>query len=259
MSNCHLNIRNWIMSLVLMTLGGFAHGQTGIELFEEANKLYNETNYAEAIEVYQSILAGDEHSAEVYFNLANAYYKTNQIAPSIYYYEKALQLAPNDKDISNNLAFAQNMTIDAFEVIPEVGLSRVYKNIVNGFSSDLWAGLSVVLIILFVLLFLSYYFAHGTNKKRFMFLTSFVSLFLCLVALTMAFQKYDYMKNDHPAIVFATETEVRTDPNLRSETAFRLHEGAKVQIIEEYDDNWSKIKLSDGKTGWISSKDILAL
>jgi len=259
MSKRNINVGNRIVCFILITAALPSYGQTGMELFKDGNTLYNETNYTEAIEVYQSIIAQDEHSPEVYFNLANAYYKTNQIAPSIFYYEKALQLAPNDEDIQNNLAFAQNMTIDAFEVLPEVGLSRVYRNVVNGLSFDIWAGLSVGFMILFVLLFLSYYFAHGSNKKRFMFLTSFVSLFFGLFALTLAFQKFEYMEQDNPAIVFATETEVRTDPNLRSETAFNLHEGTKVQIIEEYDDNWSKIKLSDGKTGWISSQDIKEL
>ncbi len=92
-----------------------------------------------------------------------------------------------------------------------------------------------------------------------MFLTSFASLFLALFTLTMAFQKHGIVQNDNPAIVFAKETEVKTDPNLRSETAFGLHEGTKVQIIERYDENWTKIKLSDGKTGWIPNADIAAL
>ena len=242
--------------LVLSFFIGFVHGQNA---FNQGNSFYNDGKYQEAIATYESILESGKHSAELYFNLANAYYKTNQIAPSIYYYEKALQLKPNDQDIKSNLSFAQNMTIDAIETIPEVGFSRFMKSAINVFSFDGWAKLSVALVILFVCLFLSYYFSVSTNKKRLLFLSSFTSLLLGLIALSFAFQKHGFDQNNKPAIVFAQQAEVKTEPNLRSESAFNLHEGTKVQILESYDDNWLKVKIADGKTGWISSEDIKAL
>lgn len=228
-------------------------------VFNQANDYYNNGQFQEAIYAYESILDKGVHSAELYFNLANAYYKTNQVAPSIYFYEKALQLAPNDADIKNNLLFAQNMTIDAIETIPEAGLSKLIKNVINLFNFDTWAVLSVVFCLLFVLMFLTYYFSHSTTKKRLLFLSSFSFLFVGLVTLTFAFQKYNLVQKDRPAIVFAQESEVKTEPNLRSENAFELHEGTKVQVLENYDDNWAKIKLSDGKTGWISRDDFRLL
>ena len=88
-------------------------------LFNRATDAYNEGNYQQAIEVYNQILDKGEHSAALYFNLGNSYYKLNQIAPSIYYYEKALLLSPNDPEIKTNLSYAQNMTLDAIEVLPE--------------------------------------------------------------------------------------------------------------------------------------------
>jgi len=228
-------------------------------LFSQGNSLYNEGKFQDAINTYESILDTENHSSELYFNLANAYYKLNRIAPSVYYYEKALQLSPNDKDIKNNMSFAKNMTIDAIELIPEMGFSKITKNIINRFSFDVWAILSVVFVVLFVVLFLTYYFSYSTNRKRLAFLSSILSLFLVLITLIFAFQKYEYEQNDNPAIVFALESEIKSEPNLRSEIAFKLHEGTKVQVLEIYNENWTKIKLSDGKTGWISSQDIKEL
>ncbi len=236
----------------------FASAQNKV-LFDAGNKAYNESNFQEAISAYERILDSGVHSTELYFNLANAYYKLNRIAPSIYYYEKALQLSPNDKEIKSNLAFAQNMTIDAIEVIPEVGLSKIFKGFVNTFSFDVWASISVILVIVFVLLFLGYYFSQATAKKRLAFVVSSGSLIVAVVALFFAFQKFEYDRKDQPAIVFAQESEVKTDPNLRSEIAFVLHEGTKVQVLEHYQENWTKIKLSDGKTGWIPNIDIKSL
>ncbi len=252
------NILCYIVIFILL-FGFGATAQSGQTLFESGNKLYNDGKYQDAIAAYEAILEGEQHSAEVYFNLANTYYKLNQIAPSIYYYEKALQLSPKDSDIKNNLVFAQNMTIDAIENIPEVGFAKISRSITNVFSADQWAVIAVLFMMIFVICFLMYYFSFGTNKKRFLFLSSFSALFLCLLAVTLAFQKFEIDKRNNPAIVFAQQSEVRSDPNLRSETAFELHEGTKVQVLENYDENWTKIQLSDGKTGWIPSSDIKLL
>lgn len=226
--------------------------------FEAANALYNDGNYAEAINKYETILATKVHSAALYFNLANANYKLNNIAPSIYYYEKALQLSPNDKAITNNLAFAQNMTVDAIEKVPEVGFTKILKTIVNKANTDTWALFAIVGVLVFVALFLVYHFTYKTAIKRIAFITSVLCLFLGCVSVVMAFQKENLDKKDNPAIVFAQESKVKLDPKVASEELFRLHEGTKIQILETYD-NWCKIKSSDNATGWVPLKDVKLL
>ena len=219
---------------ILSVLFSFILSAQNETIFEQANTLYNEGKYAEAIDKYTAILETGNHSAELYFNLGNANYKLNNIAPSIYYYEKALQLAPNDNDIKNNIAFARNMTIDAIDVVPESGFSKLIKSITNTFSFDVWAKLSIVLVFCFVLLFLIYYFAFSSLKKRLTFIGSLT------------------------ALVFAQESKIKSEPNVRSEESFRLHEGTKVQVLDTIGE-WKKIKLSDGKTGWVLSEDIKML
>ena len=183
--------------LFLLNLGVSAQNTA---IFERANKFYNEGKYADAIAQYQAILATKNHSAELYFNLANAYYKLNRIAPSIYFYEKALQLSPNDTDITNNLTMARNMTIDAIDVVPEGGFTKLINNATNTLTFDGWAKLSVVLVFCFVTLFLIYYFAYETLKKRLAFISSLTALFFMGLSLLFAFHKYNLDKNDQPAI-----------------------------------------------------------
>ncbi len=245
----------YIIALLLSTM---AIGQNE-ELFAQGNNLYNDGEFQEAINTFEKILDTEYHSAELYFNLANAFYKLNRIAPSVYYYEKALQLSPKDEDILNNAAFARNMTVDAIEVIPEMGFSKILKSATNVFSYDRWATLSVAFVVLFVIIFLVYYFSHTTFRKRLTFLSSVIILSMAFITLVFAFQKYEYDQNYNPAIVFVHESEIKSEPNLRSEIAFRLHEGTKVQVLEKYNENWVKIKLVDGKTGWIPSEDVKEL
>lgn len=246
-----------IVYILTFLLSTFCIAQNQVR-FEKANALYNDGKYAEAIDNYLAILETGEHSSELYFNIANAHYKLNNIAPSIFYYEKALLLKPKDEDIENNIAFANNMTIDAIDVIPDAGFSKLLNTTTNKLTFDYWAKAAVALVFVFVLLFLVYYFAYSTLKKRLAFIGSITALILMCITLAFAFHKYNLDKLDNPAIVFAQESKVRSNPNSRSEESFRLHEGTKVQVLETYND-WKKIKLSDGKIGWITSKDIKLL
>ena len=90
-----------IVILLICLCSVFTNAQNDV-LFKEGNTLYNSGKYAEAIQKYETVLKTGEHSSALYFNLANAHYKLNNVAPSIYYYEKALQLSPNDKDIKTS-------------------------------------------------------------------------------------------------------------------------------------------------------------
>ncbi|MDG1309370.1 MAG: tetratricopeptide repeat protein [Flavobacteriaceae bacterium] len=245
-----------ILIFWLMCLVGFS--QT-TESFKQANDLYNSGYYKEAISQYDSILASNQHSAELYFNLANCYYKLNEVGPSIFYYEKALQLAPDDLDILNNLGYAQKMTIDAIQEVPESGVSKLLNKTLNSLSVDGWAIRCVGLVFLFVVLFLGYYLSYSEAKKRLFFVSSNVVLIALFVSLGLLFKKDSLDSNTHPAIIFVKETEIKTEPNLRSETSFTLHEGTKVLVIEDYNNVWSKIKLLNGETGWMSRSELKSL
>lgn len=241
--------------VLLLSLLGNAQNEA---LFNRATDAYNDGDYPKAIEYYTGILENGQHSAELYFNLGNAYYKLNQIAPSIYNYEKALLLSPNDPEIKNNLAYAQNMTLDAIETMPETVLSKIYKNITKVLTFDQWSYAAVVFMILFVFLYIAFYYFTYATKKRIAFVGSIISLFISLIAVLFAFVQYNDFKAEQPAIIFANEVRIKSEPNERSEQIFVLHEGTKVNILEELND-WKKIKIVDGKTGWVTSESIKPL
>jgi len=249
-------VKNILFIFILFSSAlGFSQGTA---LFDAANKAYNDGKYEVAEKTYLKILTNDEASSELYFNLGNVYYKQNNIAPSIYYYEKALLLKPNDPDIKNNLAYAQNMTLDAITVLPETGLKKLYKNATSFFSFEQWAYTSIFLIFLFVIAYLLYYFLASAVLKRILFISSLVFLFISIASIALAYIKYEEYKNDNPAIVFSEESIIQAEPNARSTESFRLHEGTKVMVLETLND-WYKVKIADGKTGWISAKDIKLL
>ncbi|WP_310993388.1 tetratricopeptide repeat protein [Aequorivita marina] len=248
--------RFWL-ALVMLCLSFSVFSQNSA-LFDQGKELYKNGKYQQAVNTWMQILDNGEHAAAVYFNLGNAHYKLNHIGPSVYYYEKALQLAPNDQDIKNNLAFAENARIDSIEPLPKTVFSKWYKQIAGIFTFNGWAILAVIFSIVFVALFLFYYFSYSEKRKRLLFVTAmFAGLFLA-TSLSMAFLTYSDFTKKQPAIIFANKIEVKTEPSMGSSVAFILHEGTKVQISAQ-DGNWYRITLADGKDGWIPATDLKQL
>lgn len=241
--------------LLLVSVIGFPQGES---LFEQGKEQYRSDNFQEAINSWLQIIENGEHSAAVYHNLGNAYYKLNQIGPSIYYYEKALQLAPGDGDIENNLAFAQNATVDAIEPLPQTVFKRWYSNVSGILTYEGWARATVLFSFAAVLFFLIYYFAISESRKRIFFVSSMISGILLLITLVMAFKTREDFVKDTPAIIFAESIEVKSEPTMGSEASFVLHEGTKVQVVAE-DEDWVRIVLADGKDGWIPEDDLKRL
>lgn len=241
--------------VVLLSFIGNAQNEA---IFNRATEAYNNGDYEKAITYYNEILENGEHSAALYFNLGNAYYKLNQIAPSVYNYEKALLLSPNDAEIKNNLSYAQNMTLDAIEVMPETGLVKIYKTLTGVLTFDQWSYVAVVFMVLFVLLYIAFYYFKYAMRKRIAFITGIISLLVSVMAAVFAYVQYNDFMADRPAIVFDNETHIKAEPNKRSQQIFVLHEGTKVSVLDELNE-WKKIKIADGKTGWVTSESIKML
>ena len=241
-----------IITLLVLLTGLGLNAQNPDSLFVTANKAYQQEKYMESLENYQQIEKLELKSADLYFNMANIYYKTNQVAPAVYYYEKALKLDPNDKDIQFNLSFANRMILDNIEPLPKSLWQKFMEGIILRFTYETWSKIAVSLAFLFAILFLMYHFSYSTSKKRIYFITSILSVIFVTTCLFFAYRNKHFVQNNIEAIIFATEAEVKSAPTNSSEVYFELHEGTKVVILETLD-NWKKIKIADGKMGWINA------
>lgn len=225
------------------------------EVFEQANTLYNQEDYQQAIEKYQAILNSNRHSPELYYNLANAYLKTEQLGSAIYYYEKAKKMSPDDEDILNNLAFAQKQVIDVITPIPKTGFNYLIRRIAGYFSVYQWSVWSIVLVFFLSISYLVYAFSFSSLRKRIFFSTFLLGIVLTVFCVAMAYIEKNYQKNHKEAIIFALEVQVKNEPLDGSQVSFLLHEGTKVEVTEALN-GWLKIKLADGKVGWIESENL---
>ena len=204
---------------------------------------------------YEGILKDNKQSSELYFNLGNAYYKLNKVAPAIYNYEKALVLNPNNKDAINNLKFAQKRTIDEIKVIPKVGFAKLVRDFTGVYHYNTWSWIAVGLAMAFLLFFVGYYFSRVTVSKRIFFFGMFIFFILVIISVLAAFFEKSYFDNERPAIIFAEKSDVTSEPRNGDKPIFVLHEGTKVFVFETIG-RWKKIQLTDGTEGWIDSSAI---
>jgi len=241
----------------LIALLGFfiGFGQSPEDLFREGNSAYNQGDYSRAISYYDSIASQGLHSAELYFNLANAHYKRNAVAPSILNYEKALLLDPDNAQVLNNLKFAQNMTLDRFSPLPESDIKKATDKLLFLTSVRGWSMVVVVGSWLAALFFFFYLKTAYSASKRLFFSGLVLSILCAVLALLFALQQKNTLQRTRPAIVFAQEESFRAEPNLRSEVLLSLHEGTKV-FVQEFVEDWVKVRLTNGAVGWMPQSSI---
>ena len=92
--------------------------------------------------------------------------------------------------------------------------------------------------------------------KRSTFL-GLIFLFLIIsIVLQLGFNSFEKNYIEKYAIIFAQNIEIKEQPNLRCDNIFQLHKGSKVKLIDEFNEEWSKIKLANGQEGWIQNNEI---
>jgi len=243
-------MKRLVVFFLFFSLGAMAQGA-----FEHGNAQYQKGDYAAAADTYERILRGGKHSAELYFNLGNAYYKQHKVAPSIYNFEKALLLAPGDKDIKGNLEFARKLAIDDVREKPKVGFEKITTDLAGLYHYESWAWIAVVCAFVFAGLFVGYYLTAVPLRKRLFFSGMMLSLLVLLVSCFSAYFGRDVYRRDRPAIVFADVVSAKAEPKSEAPDAFVLHEGAKVRVLESLD-QWRKVQLPDDTEGWIRATAI---
>ena len=236
----------------------YTFGQSPSVVFENANTAYNNAKYEKAVSLYKEILDQGEHSAALYYNLANCYYRLNNVGESVFYYEKAQLLNPNDQDIKVNAAFAQNMAIDAVELLPQPQLTRMKNSFFNSFSTEGWAVLGVILAWFCALFTGLYLWNKAPVLKRTFFILAILSSLLLISSISISFMKSSTEESTTYGILFSEKIDVWAEPNSRSEVLFLLHEGTKVQLLDALQE-WQKIKIANGSEGWIKGGNIRSL
>lgn len=223
--------------------------------WEAGNRAYIDGDYNKAIEEYTAILDGGEYSMKLYYNLANAYFKTGANGKAILYYNKALRIAPSQEDIRHNLALAEAQTKDRIVAIPEFFVNRWGRTVRNSMSCMTWSVLSLSTLGLALIFGLLFLLASRLGVRKTGFYGALCSLVLFIATTSFAISSRNDMLSHDEAIVMGTAVSVKSSPDRSATDLFVLHEGTKVKVVTEVDE-WCEIVIADGKKGWTERKNI---
>lgn len=223
-------------------------------VIKQANEMYKQANYSDAAKLYESELKKGV-APQLYYNLGNAYYKTGEIGLSILNYERALRLKPNYKEAEANLKFVQQKVVDNLTTSPGFFVKRWAESIMEWFTSNQWAVISMLTFTLSLGLFLLFAFSKERHIRKLAFYLSFVIFSISITAFVLSGLRKDEMLKHRNAIIMSGAVTAKSSPDKSGTDLFQLHEGTKVKVKSTLS-NWAEIVIENGAVGWVEESTI---
>ncbi|MDR1810943.1 MAG: tetratricopeptide repeat protein [Prevotella sp.] len=220
---------------------------------QDAIKAYQGGDYTKAIEIFENEVKLQKEkgmeSADLYYNLGNAYFRGNDFAKALLNYERAVLLEPGDADIRHNLQFARTRVEDKIIGVDTFFLQSWFDAIQNLQSSDDWATLSIVLFLLLIGALCAFFFTRVIVVKKTAFYSGIVLLVLLIFTNIFSVRLKNKILNRNTAIIMAGAVSIKSSPDVNSKELFILHSGTKV-TINKTDGTWLEIEIDNGNVGW---------
>jgi len=225
------------------------------DLMKKGNDAYRNRNYKNAIEDYEKLVHEGYEGVSLFYNLGNAYYKDGKLGYAILNYEKALKLSPNDDDVQHNLAIANTKTVDKIDTLPKFFVFQIWESLLSFLSIKGWAYLAYSLFILILIAAGIYFFTKRPAIQRYSFFGGLAILCLFILSVVILTINVKRDENIRQGVIIVQSVSAKLGPDVSNNDAFVIHEGLKVRI-EDRVENWVKIRLNDGKVGWLPDNDI---
>lgn len=239
----------------LFALNVFAADTALQEVFKNANIAYENGDFETAIEAYEKLVIQTEFGSEnTSFNLANAYFKTEQIGKSILYYEKVLKQNPKNQDAIKNLAFVKTKLENSLDELPELFFVSWWKNLVYLFKADTWAWLAVA-FAWFALLALGFkYFFKNEWLKKTAGVKVYIFVFIALFSFFIMKINNGSIGGKTEIILTKTESKAKAAPSSNAEDLDLFREGKKLEVLD-VSEGFYKTKNDDKEVVWVSKND----
>lgn len=253
-------MKHIVISLIFV----FAAFTAGAVTPAAADSAYSKENYDEAIALYNSLLDERGRSAEIYYNLGNAYYRKGEIGNAVLSYERALRVNPSHADARANLAFVNSRLEDRPEDNNSF-LTRLHRSVVLSMSADAWAWIALTSFVLLCAAVALYIFSANVTLRKLGFFGAFVLLVLTVYFVVVAVNAASYFNDHSEAVVTAPSTLLNSAPRQpgNTEKVVPLHEGTKVEIIDSIatpDDPvspmWYNVRINGSASAWLRATDV---
>ena len=242
-----------VFSTVLLTaFESFAANEDNpAERFNKAGALYRDGQFSMALSIYEELIRSGITNPDLFYNTANSAYRTGSLGKAILYLERALKLAPSDKEALANLAHLNSIKKDQEPEHSNVVLAyltRHYEAITVN-SASLW---SVVAFACSMILATGALFVRKWKRTVFIAVSSLCGL-IFIFSTGIFIQKVHHNLTVIEGVIMAEEAPAYSGPGIENTHIFTIHEGTKV-VIERTRDSWNLIRLNSGAGGWIKGE-----
>lgn len=256
-----------VISSVLFSLSGYCWAQeqisqdnqdhtngNGNTLFYQANSLYKEAKYKEAISAYEELLDNNIETGAVCYNLGNTYFKAGQRGRAILNYLRAGRLAPRDPDLRENLSYARSLIKGGQTPLKGGWIFKTWDDLCRSITINETACLVSVFYLLGMVMLIICVLNRKIRKTlRYFIIVSGCVFILFALALITQINWFEYQTR---AVVINDQVRIVFEPSEDAmDTELLLYEGHTVRIIGT-DGRFYKIKRPDGQSGWVRSEDL---
>lgn len=223
-----------------------------------ADSAYVNGDYITAAAIYEELIATKGVSPELYMNLGNAYFKMDEIAKAILNYERAYLMDPSDADVRFNLEIAKTKIVDKDVTASELFFVTWVRQLAASMNVDQWGILTVILVLLMSVCIGIFVLSKNAAFKKSTFIIAIVLLFAAIMCFCFAKNQKNNLIGNDTAIIMSPSVTVKSTPNDNGTDLFIIHEGSKVNILDNGMKDWIEISLNDGNEGWVHT-DVLEI
>ncbi|MEM6647706.1 MAG: SH3 domain-containing protein [Bacteroidota bacterium] len=227
-----------------------------VAVFDDANRHYQAGAYAEAIAQYQQAEASGYESGPLYYNMANAYYRLDEVGQAVRYYERARLLMPESPEVAHNLSIVRAGLTDQLSILPEPFWERWWVRIEQAVGSNLLFAFGVVFYVL--AMGLVGYRIWKEDRNPWLRRVRWMAFLMGGLFLLAAFFASLREARPGPAVVITDATPLRLSPSGSAEAELQVHEGLMLDVLQE-SDAWTRVRLPNGQEGWVAAASLASI
>ena len=243
-------MRNTIVHLSCAIIGLFAISSAFAQSdaqFAKANQEYADRNFKEAIDGYDQLVRSGQWSANLFYDLGNAYFRVGDFGHAILNYERALALDPRHPEANANLQIAR----DEARAL-ELQQSRLERYLRSATTNQYTTAAAITFLAGSVLCCRS-----DLCPPSFWPPDYIVDLFLVDLCVARGRHFLDRQRKQGRAlaIVTASGVEARVATADTANSVLALPAGSEIKIASQRGD-WIYAMLPNNLRGWVPAKSV---
>ncbi|HXU03327.1 MAG TPA: SH3 domain-containing protein [Polyangia bacterium] len=236
---------------------GRAHADRVDEAWRRGNEAYLHGDYAGAVAAYEEVDRQGPASADVAFNLGDAYFHKGAIGPSIWAFERALALDPNDDDARYNLDKARKLAVrrahDRQDRMDGEDRDPLWMRLVAGVAPSTVTWVFAALYLGFFAALIARRWARSEWRPALTAGTAVLAAGALLTGVLLAARVH--LDRIPFGVLLPDEVAVKEGADTNYRTSFDAHAGLRVRIVD-HDQDWLRVRLANGLEGWVRGQDV---